>query len=183
MTHRMAERDSAGVLTSFPSPLLLRVTNITTSGFDPAQFESPGEDSKTSASQVTHLAISPGSCNIGGDRLEAGSLAVSSFQSRLIAGSSWQTLAFSNTFTNAATLLLELQGSANAALRPGTAPSHWLTAVARNITGTSADIALERSETTAGNPVVFVDGTPPAHSGLVFDPAQDLEFSSDNGTR
>ena len=135
-----------------PDPASLRVTNITTTGFDIGQFEPPGENGNHPALQFDYLAISPGNYNLGGGvRLEAGRFTSTAFQGRLVAGNSWQTLNFVNNFANPAALLLAVQGSANGLLTPGTPPSPWLTVTARNVTGSSAEVALERSETSTGN--------------------------------
>ncbi len=136
---------------SSADPATVRVTNITTAGFDVSVFEPPGEDGNHPAGQISYLAISPGVYNVGGNRVEAGSLTTSSFQSQVLGGDSWQNLSFSSPLSATATLLLELQGSANGSLTAGVTPSPWLTVTARNVSSAGAEIALERSQTSNGS--------------------------------
>lgn len=136
---------------SSADPATVRVTNITTTGFDVSVFEPPGEDANHPAAEITYLAISPGVYTVGGNRIEAGLLTTSSFQSQVLPGDSWQTLSFSAGLPATATLLLELQGAANGSLSAGVTPSPWVTVTARNVSSTGAEVALERSETSNGS--------------------------------
>ncbi len=136
---------------SNPSPAEVRITNVTTTGFDAGVFETPGEDGIHPSVQFAYVAVSPGTYSVGGQALEAGTLSTSAFQARLVSGSSWQPLGFANTYASPATLLLGVQGSQNGTLTAGTVASPWLTTAASNVSGSGADVALERAETSNGS--------------------------------
>ena len=132
-------------------PSTLRIRNVTTSGFEVQRFEPDGSDGLTPGGQIQYLAITPGVYNLApGVVLEAGEVSVSSFQSRLLPGSSWQSLSFTSAFPAPASLLVQLQSNNNGPLNPGTNPTPWLTVASANVTSTGAELALERSEVTSG---------------------------------
>ncbi len=138
-----------------PDPSSLRVTNITTTGFDVVSYEPTGEDGPTNSEQIGYIAITPGTHTLSdGTVVEAGTLSVSSYQGRFVAGNSWQTLNFVTGFANTPALLLQTQGNNNGTLTPGTIAVPWMTSVSRNVSPTSAQVALERSETSTGNVTV-----------------------------
>jgi len=92
-----------------------------------------------------------------GTILEAGSISTNRFQSRLLAGDSWETLSFRGNFAAAPTLLTEIQTMNNETVltipgpyAPFPPPEPWSTSVVRNVTSSGSDIALDRSETIAG---------------------------------
>ncbi len=132
-------------------PAALRVVNVTTTGFDLQQFESQGEDGLTTATTVQYLAIEPGTYTLpSGAVVEAGSVAISNHQGRNVPGAAWSTLNFANTFPANPVLLLQTQTNNNGPLVPGAVANPYVTAVSRNVGTTTAQIALERSETSVG---------------------------------
>ena len=146
-----------------PSTILIQ--NISTTGFVYAQVEpddngagggSGNDGPHVSMAGIPYIAIEPGVHTLtDGTIIEAGYITTNRFQSRLLSGDSWETLSFRGNFAAAPTLIIQLQTMNNetALTTPGPYnpfpnPSHWMSAVVRNVTATTAQVAIERSEAT-----------------------------------
>ncbi|MEM7221129.1 MAG: hypothetical protein AAF515_22405 [Pseudomonadota bacterium] len=135
-----------------PDPTRIRITNVTTTGFDAEAFEATSANGQHGALDFDYVAILPGQYTLGdGTLMEAGLTSTTAFQSRLLGGSSWDRLTFASTFGATPAVLMEIQGSANATLVPGTNPTPWLTVATNNLDASGADFALDRAEVTTGS--------------------------------
>lgn len=126
----------------------IRISNVTTSGFQMAQVEPKSEDGPHAAMTVSYIAIEAGIHTFpDGSAIEAGTLSTDSTQYNGIppGSTNWDSISYSG-FSNPV-LVAAIQTTNNEpGLRPED-PSHpWLTVAVNNITATAADIALERSE-------------------------------------
>jgi len=100
---------------------------------------------------VPYIAIEPGTHEFpDGTQIVAGTVSTQRFQSRLIAGDSWQAVSLSG-FSTTPVVLGQIQSRANESVaNPSVPSSPWMTTAIRSVTSSGFDIALERSETTAG---------------------------------
>jgi len=139
-----------------PDPAAIRVRNISTTGFEVAQVEPPpnfGGSSGQPATTVHYLALKPGIHQLpGGINVDAASINTQAFQSKLIGGSSWNTLSYRTGFSNPPIILAQVQSMANESGNPpGGASIPWLGTTIRNVTTGSFQLALDRAEVIAGN--------------------------------
>ena len=126
----------------------IRISNVTTTGFQMAQVEPKSEDGPHAAMTVSYIAIEPGSHTLpDGSKIEAGTLITNSTQYNGIppGGTNWDSISYSGF--SSPVLVAAIQTTNNEpAINPRN-PSHpWLTVAVNNITASAADIALERSE-------------------------------------
>jgi len=133
----------------------LRITNITTTGFDVYTVEPDGNDgSHAQMSSVPYIAIEAGNHVFpDGTRITAGTVSTQQFQSKLIAGASWNTVSLSG-FNPTPIILGQIQTSNNERTDlavPSAVSQPWMTTVISNVSSTGFDIALERSETATGS--------------------------------
>lgn len=151
--------NSAPLVFTLPSsaggePSTLRVTNISTTGFDIYSVEPDGNDGPhVQMSSIAYIAIEAGSHEFpDGTKIVAASINTQQFQSSSIPGASWQNIALSG-FSSTPVVLGQIQSRNNERTDlpvPSAVSQPWLTTAIRNISSTSFDIALERSETTIG---------------------------------
>ncbi len=137
-------------------PASVRFKNISSTGFQVAQFQPQGETGAHPSMTIDYLAITPGVHDFpnGSTRLEAGTINSSAFQGRNTPGASYSTLNFSTTFSANPALLLSVQStSSEPAIDPVNISSPWLemTVESGSITTSSARIAMERGETSNGS--------------------------------
>ena len=136
-----------------PAPATLRIRAVDRNGFEVAALEPPGEPGAHEAMTVDYVAVEPGTHRLDdGRHIEAGFLETQRFQVSGAGGSSWDTIDFTpGQFAATPALLTQIQTVANEPLiDPSATSSPFLTSVNRNLTANGAEIALERSEVTAG---------------------------------
>lgn len=146
-------------------PCAIRITNITTAGFQASCLEPATEDGTHTSMDFHYLAIEPGLYQLplaGGSSLlvEAGFIDTTTVQHRCLAGcgpTGWDSITFNPQLTaslsTAPAVLTQIQGLANET-NTGAAPSSPFlsTAVATGSTTTSGfQVALERSESASGS--------------------------------
>ena len=126
----------------------IRISNVTTTGFQMAQVEPKSEDGPHAAMTVSYIAIESGSHTLpDGTLIEAGTLTTNSTQYNGIppGGRSWESISYSGF--GSPIVVAAIQTTTNETPLDPSTPSHpWLTVAVDNVTGGSADIALERSE-------------------------------------
>lgn len=135
-------------------PSALRIINVSTTGFDVYSVEPDGNDGPHARmSSVPYIAIEPGSHTFpDGTKIVAGSINTQSFQSKLLTGSTWQSIGLSG-FNTSPTVLGQIQTRVNERTDlpvPSAVPQPWMTTSITNISSGGFDIALDRSETTTG---------------------------------
>ncbi|VAW92067.1 MSHA biogenesis protein MshQ [hydrothermal vent metagenome] len=135
-------------------PSDLRIQNITNSGFEIAQVESPGRDGPHVAMTVDILVIEAGVYSLpDGTRFEAGTVTTNQVQRAATVGGAqgWETINFSSAFSATPIVLAQIQTMNNeASTPPGSTSSPWLTSVVDTITSSTVRLALERSEVNSG---------------------------------
>ncbi|MBE9568404.1 MAG: hypothetical protein IMF14_06885 [Proteobacteria bacterium] len=138
-------------------PATIRILSVSTTGFQVGTAESEGEDGVTTAQNFNYLAIEAGSYNVpAGPRIQAGTLSTTQRQSGAGDTTGYATASFSPTFGGSAPMVIhELQSfsndpSYNFGSTALTQP--WLETISlqASATGSSAPVALERAETSAG---------------------------------
>ena len=140
------------------APASLRLRNISTNGFEISQMQPQNEAGAAPAMTVDYIAIIPGVHRFpnGTTLLEAGTIITSANQGKYTPGSSYTTLNFNTTFAANPAFLLDVQSiNSEPGINPSNISSPWLeTAVSSGTTTTnSADIAMERGETSNGTVV------------------------------
>ncbi len=135
-------------------PSDLRIQNITNSGFEISQVESPGRDGPHVAMTVDILIIESGNYTLpDGTRFEAGTVSTNQVQSapNVAGAQGWQTITFASAFASAPIVLAQIQTMNNEAnTPPGSTSSPWFTAAVDTISNNSVRLALERSEVSSG---------------------------------
>ncbi len=137
-------------------PASLRIHSASVNGFQIAQMESEGEAGAHAPMTVDYIAVTPGTHSFPDStaQLEASSVSTSVFQGNQVAGAGWLPITFSNTYTSAPSLLLDIQTiNSEPGMDPSNASIPWLeTAVqSGSLNATSASIALERAQTNSGS--------------------------------
>ncbi len=171
-------------------PSTIIIQSISTTGFVYAQVEpddnGPGggagnDGPHVDMQNIPYIAIEPGVHTLpDGTLIEAGYISTNRFQSRLIAGDSWETLSFRADFSAAPTLITQIQTMNNETVltsagpyNPFPNPSHWMSAAVRNVNANTAEVAIERSETTLNTFTLTEDigylAFQPAYNGTFVD--------------
>ena len=136
-------------------PSSLRIKNVTNSGFEIASVEPNSENGKSPSSTVDFFAIEKGKYRLSdGTRFVAGSISTSTVQhGGGVSGSTgWDTVSFTEPFTNTPAVLAMIQTMNNESSNPpGESSVPWLTSAVSGVGQSSFDIALERSESSAGS--------------------------------
>ncbi|MCB2089695.1 MAG: hypothetical protein KDD98_12830 [Sphingomonadaceae bacterium] len=132
----------------------IRITNITTTGFDELILEPDSWDGRHIAQDVQYLAVEPGRHVLpDGSIIEAGFATVSAIQhgGGVTGPSSWASISFSAPLPSAPAVIMQLQ-SANSETRGVASQSSqpFITASLQNAGPTGFELALERSEAGAG---------------------------------
>ncbi len=135
-------------------PSTLRISNITTNGFDIYSVEPDGADGPhTRMTSVPYIAIEPGIHQFpDGTQIVAGKADIHRYQSKLIAGSSWENIPL-NGFATTPVVLGQIQTRVNERTDqpvPDAVSRPWMTASIANVSSGSFEIALGRAETTSG---------------------------------
>ena len=132
----------------------LRVTNVSTTGFDVYNVEPDGNDGPHARmTSVPYIAIEPGTHEMpNGTRIVAGSINTQSFQSKLLTGSTWESIGLIG-FNTTPTILGQIQTRTNERTDqavPDSVSQPWMTTTISNVSSGGFDIALDRSKTTSG---------------------------------
>ncbi len=127
----------------------IRVTNITTAGFDLLVIEPDNHDGPHIAQNVHYVAVEPGRHVLpDGSVIEAGTLSVTAVQhgSGVAGPTGWQSVSFSTTRIGAPSVISQLQ-TANSETRnlPAQNSRLHITAITNNLSVAGFDVALERS--------------------------------------
>ena len=151
--------DTVPVVVALPNqrggdPSALRVSNVSTLGFDVVQVEPTGNDGPHLDMPVSYLVVQPGSHVLpDGTRVSAGVLTTTAVQhgSGVTGAESWARVTFADRFDAAPVFVAALQSINNESNSPPGAPSQpWLTVAVQNAARDGADVALERSEAGPG---------------------------------
>ncbi len=133
----------------------VRITNVTTTGFDELILEPPNWDGRH-VTMVTHyIAVEPGRHVLpGGAVIEAGHINTSAVQfgSGFTGGTaSWANVTFSKAMSSVPTILHNLQTANSEANDPANTNSQpHITSIAQNPSITGFQIALDRSQANSG---------------------------------
>jgi MSHA biogenesis protein MshQ len=140
-----------------PDPATIRVLSVSTTEFQVGTAESEGENGISAAQTFNYLAIIPGSYNLGaGRRIQAGTVSTTQRQSGVGDTTGYATVNFSPSFGGTPPVMLhEIQSFANDPaydFSSTTLTQPWLETISlqASVTGSSASVALERAETSAG---------------------------------
>ncbi|MEO1015940.1 MAG: H-type lectin domain-containing protein [Pseudomonadota bacterium] len=155
----------------------LRIRNVTTTGFEIAAVEPTGNDGPHVSMTVDYVAMEPGILTLpGGGVAVAGFHTTSTVQRAGVVGgpSGWDAIGFGTALPATAAVIADIQTMNSETGAPPGAPSiPWLTVVMRNPTTSGVEIALERSEVSAGSVapetigwIAFPQGLSGAFSGV-----------------
>ena len=136
------------------NPATLRVINVSTTGFDVYTIEPQNQDGKhQELRSIPYIAIEKGSHTLpDGSKIVADTISTQKYQAKGDSSSSWESVNLSG-FTTNPTVLTEIQTRNNERTDkavPDSVSKPWLTVAVDNITSSSFNIALERSETDEG---------------------------------
>ncbi len=136
----------------------LRIKDVTTTGFTIYSVEPDGNDGPHARmTSVPYIAIEPGTHTLpDGTTLVAQSIQTQRFQSKLLAGSSWESVALGG-FSTAPTVLAQIQTANNERVDlpvPSAVSQPWMSVAVRGVSAAGFELALERSETTTGTIVL-----------------------------
>ncbi len=132
----------------------IRITNITTTGFDELILEPDNFDGPHAAQNVHYIAVEPGRHVLpGGQIFEAGTANISAVQhgSGVAGSESWASVSFSSALPGTPSVVVQIQ-TANSETRTvaGQSSQPFITATLDNPTISGFQVALERSEANAG---------------------------------
>ena len=132
-------------------PSLLRLRNITTTGFQILQVEPNANDGPHVAMDTVYLALEPGDHVLpDGTRVQAFTHSTTSFVNRLLSDT-WDTRGYLSPFAAAPALVATIQTMVNeSGTPPATSSIPWLGVALRNVNAGAFDVSLERAESTAG---------------------------------
>ena len=139
-------------------PANLRIRNVTTTGFEVAVAEPPGNDGPHVAmTNVSYIAAEYGRTEIAsGVYLDAGSLSTDTTVQSAVFGSTggFDTVTYRSDYSSAPSVIAQIQTMNNEANAvPSTFSSPWLVATVDNIGTSTFDISMERGETNDGGTV------------------------------
>lgn len=132
----------------------IRITNITTTGFDELILEPDNFDGPHAAQNVHYIAVEPGHHVLpDGQIVEAGTASISAVQhgSGVTGTESWASVFFSSALPGTPSVVAQIQ-TANSETRTVASQSSqpFITATLDNLTASGFQVALERSEANAG---------------------------------
>ncbi|WOE76240.1 H-type lectin domain-containing protein [Alterisphingorhabdus coralli] len=132
----------------------IRITNVTTTGFDSLIIEPDNWDGRHVAQQVQYVAVEPGRHVLSdGTIIEAGRTNTNQVQADpVIAGPrGFTNVSFDGPLSTTASVISQLQ-TANSETRnvPAQTSRPWITALTVNPSATGFQLALERSEANSG---------------------------------
>lgn len=132
----------------------LRIRNVTTTGFEVAPLEPPGNDGPHAQMTFDYIAMTPGVNKLpSGDVVVAGRHTTASIQrSGSVGGPSmWDIVSFGTTLSAPASVIASIQTMNSETGTVPTGPSiPWLSAALNNPGATNVEMALERSEVSDG---------------------------------
>lgn len=132
----------------------IRITNISTTGFDELILESDSFDGPHASQSIHYVAIEPGRHVLpDGSIIEAGTASVSAVQHGAgVAGSeSWAPISYSAPLPGTPGVIAQLQTANSETRTVATQTSQpFITAALNNLTTTGFQVALERSEVNGG---------------------------------
>ncbi|MFW6164337.1 MAG: LamG domain-containing protein, partial [Planctomycetota bacterium] len=171
-----------GEANTFPS--IVRIRNVTTTGFEVAQKEAPNfnhgnpaaSDGATTPDDVPYFVIEPGSHTVGGIQIDAGRVTTTESQSKG-PKTGWESIAY-GPFSSDPALVVSTQTMNNTDPADGNQEDPTLpflaTAVNKgSVDGDSAQVALERGEAQGGGSIVtgetiaWLAATPDATASFV----------------
>ncbi|MEP2100834.1 MAG: H-type lectin domain-containing protein [Parasphingorhabdus sp.] len=132
----------------------IRITNISTTGFDELILEPDNFDGPHAAQNVHYVAVEPGRHVLpDGQIVEAGTASISAVQhgSGVTGPESWASVSFSSLLPGTPSVVAQIQ-TANSETRTVASQSSqpFVTATLDNLTASGFQVALERSEANAG---------------------------------
>ncbi|MEO9467654.1 H-type lectin domain-containing protein [Parasphingorhabdus sp.] len=132
----------------------IRITNITTTGFDELILEPDNWDGRHIAQNVHYIAVEPGRHVLpDGQIVEANraNTSATQFGSGVAGTATWSSISFSAPLPNTPSVITQIQ-TANSETQPvATAPSRpHITAISRNPTLAGFQVALDRSQANSG---------------------------------
>ncbi|MBQ1783720.1 MAG: hypothetical protein II007_08715 [Gammaproteobacteria bacterium] len=128
-------------------PSSVRLENITTTGFDMVQVQAPPAVPPMRAmASIDYFVTMPGRYSLGGVSYEAGRASISNWQAG-IGSASWAAISYVSSWPATPAVITQLQS------RNNSSSNSWVTTVARNLTTTGFDLALELSEVAQTAPV------------------------------
>lgn len=136
-------------------PAMLRIRNVSLTGFDVTTAEPRDRDGTHPGMTIHYMAIEPGVHSFpNGTQIAANRHTTSSWQSKLVGPTGWDTVSFGTTFSTTASVVATIQSlnSETGALptTPTTPTTPLLSVTTRNPGTASIQMALERSEDTQG---------------------------------
>ena len=139
----------------------VRIRNVTTTGFEIAHVFPDNSVSTYPDLDIDYIAMEEGVHTLAGNTLVVGFVDTAQFQSRLLAGDSWDSVDFvadhGVTFSGAPSVITQIQTMANETTPDLSTPSSpFMDVAVRSVTTASMDIAIERAETTTGTPPALV---------------------------
>ncbi len=136
------------------APNVIRIKNVTTTGFEIAQVQSQGTNSGSVPATIDFVAIVPGQYNLeGGARMDVVSFNTNTFQGKRFPGNQrgYDDVNFSSSFSSAPAIIAAIQTMNNeSGTPPGAASMPFLSTAIRNVGTTDFDFALERVESLSG---------------------------------
>ena len=151
----MVDQGSSGYNGDYP--VILRLRNVTASGFEIVQAEATSvaggdpDPGPHPAVNVHYIVIEPGEHTLpDGTRIVAGTVTTQTYRGKKVSGKQgWDKVTFATPFSSTPVMLARVQTLENeTAAIPGVASKFWMTAAIDNVTSNDFDIALERGETT-----------------------------------
>ncbi len=132
----------------------IRITNVSTTGFDELILEPDNWDGRHITQNVHYIAVEPGRHVLPDGRIvEAGRLNTSAtqFGTGVAGTASWASVSFSSALPISPSVITQIQ-TANSETQPvATAPSRpHITAIARGLGTTGFQVALDRSQANSG---------------------------------
>ena len=137
--------------------LALRIRNVTRTGFEIAQVESrenagPNTPAGNVSQTVDFLAIEQGDFDLdGGAKLRVATIDTNAYQGKVVTGDSYENIAIADMGLAQAPAIIASIQTMNNETNPFPISTPFMTTTAENITASSFDIALERSETSTGD--------------------------------
>lgn len=133
-------------------PATVRIKNVTTTGFDIAQFQPEGETGAADSMTIDYFAIVDGVTTMPGNDItfEAGSINTSSQQGSNVTSSGPDTITFAESYTIPSFLIDIQTNNSEPGLDPDSVSVPWLETYVSTVTPTEATVALERVKTANG---------------------------------
>jgi len=132
----------------------IRITNVTTTGFDELTIEPDSFDGRHIVEEVHYLAVEPGRHVLpGGFVIEAGLTTTAAVQHGAgVSGTmSWDSISFSSALPSIPSVLAQIQSANSETQSVAAAPSRpYITATLQAPSASGFQLALERSETQNG---------------------------------